>query len=102
MKENGHIYVEDYVANSLLSPQVQNTLKEVVQSSYVPTRETYRHPLERVGFTDICFIDLTTKWKPWVEERYQKFIKSKEESIQIFGEEVYENRSQFYRIENLY
>ncbi len=103
LKENGRIYVEDYVANGPLSPQVQSTLKEVVQSSYVPTRETYRHHLERAGFTDICFIDLTTEWKPWVEERYQKFLQSKEESIKMFGQEVYEHRSQFYRtISNLF
>ncbi|MDJ0600527.1 MAG: methyltransferase domain-containing protein, partial [Crocosphaera sp.] len=97
LKENGCIYIEDYVANCTLSPEIQNTLKEVVQSSYVPTREAYRNHFERAGFTDICFIDLTTGWKPWVEERYQKFIQSKAESIKIFGEEVFEHRSGFYR-----
>ena len=97
LKENGCIYIEDYVANCNLSPEIENTLKEVVQSSYVPTREAYRYHFERAGFTDICFIDLTTGWKPWVEERYQKFIKSKEESITIFGEEVFQHRSEFYR-----
>ena len=97
LKENGYIYIEDYVANCTLPAQVQTTLKEVVQSPYVPTRETYRNHLERAGFADICFIDLTTAWKRWVEERYQKFLSSKEESIKIFGEEVYEHRSQFYQ-----
>ncbi|MGB3535001.1 MAG: hypothetical protein WBA13_15995 [Microcoleaceae cyanobacterium] len=42
-------------------------------------------------------IDLTTGWKHWVEERYQKFIQSKAESITIFGEDIFEHRSGFYR-----
>ncbi|NEQ87122.1 MAG: cyclopropane fatty acid synthase, partial [Moorea sp. SIO2I5] len=46
---------------------------------------------------DICFIDLTTGWKRWVKERYQKFLQSKEESIQLVGEDVYEHRCQFYQ-----
>lgn len=41
LKENGCIYIEDYVANYSLPPQIQTTLDEVVQASYVPTRETY-------------------------------------------------------------
>ncbi len=97
LKDNGLIYIEDYVANGPLTPEVQTTLEEVVQSSYLPTRETYRNHLERVGFADICFIDLTTGWKGWVKERYQKFLQSKEESIQLFGENVYEHRRQFYQ-----
>lgn len=97
LKENGRIYIEDYVANCILAPEIQNTLQEVLQSSYVPTRDVYRNHFERAGFTDICFIDLTTGWKPWVEKRYQKFIQSKEESTAIFGEEVFEHRSGFYR-----
>ncbi|MDJ0515954.1 MAG: hypothetical protein QNJ74_06690 [Trichodesmium sp. MO_231.B1] len=68
------------------------------ESSYVPSRETYRYHFERAGFTDICFIDLTTRWKPWIAERYQKFLQSKEESIKIFGEDFYDHRSQLYRI----
>ena len=97
LKENGHIYIEDYVANCTLTPEIKTTLKEIVQSSYIPTRETYRQHLERSGFSDICFIDLTTGWKLWVEERYQKFLHSKEESIKIFGEKIYEHRRQFYQ-----
>lgn len=98
LKENGYIYIEDYVANCTLTPEIQTTLKEVFESSYVPNRQTYRHHFERAGFTDICFIDLTTGWKPWIAERYQKFLQSKEESIKIFGEDVYEHRSRLYRI----
>ena len=97
LQENGCIYLEDYVANCELTPEVKTTLKEVVQAPYVPTREAYRYHLEQAGFTDICFIDLTTKWKPWVKERYEKFIASKEESIPIFGQAVFEHRSGFYR-----
>lgn len=100
MKENGCIYIEDYVANRTLTPSLETTLKEVVQSSYIPNRESYRHHLERAGFADICFIDLTTGWKAWVKERYQKFLSSKEESIKVFGKEVYEHRSQFYQTIN--
>ena len=96
LQENGCIYLEDYVANCPLTPEIKTTLKEIVQSSYVPTREAYRYHIERAGFTDICLIDLTTVWKPWVEERYQKFIDSKDESITIFGKEVFEHRSEFY------
>ncbi|NEO92266.1 MAG: methyltransferase domain-containing protein [Moorea sp. SIO3G5] len=98
LKENGYIYVEDYVANCTLTPEVKTTLKEVFKSSYVPSRETYRHHFERAGFTDICFIDLTTGWQRCIKERYQKFIESKEESIKLFGEDVYEHRSRLYRI----
>ncbi|MBP0019996.1 MAG: methyltransferase domain-containing protein [Cyanobacteria bacterium SBLK] len=97
LKEGGYIYVEDYVANCVLDSQTQAILKEVVQAYYVPTRETYRQHLERAGFADICFIDLTIPWKPWVEQRYQKFIQSREESLSLFGREVYEHRSQFYQ-----
>ena len=98
LKENGCIYIEDYVANCTLTTEIQTTLKEVFQSPYVPTREIYRYHLERAGFTDICFIDLTTGWKRCKVERYQKLIQSKEELIKIFGEEVYEHRSRLYRI----
>ena len=98
LKENGCIYIEDYVANCPLSPEIETILQEVFQSSYVPSRQTYRYHLERAGFTDICFLDLTTGWKRCKVERYQKFIQSPEESIEIFGKEVYEHRSRHYRI----
>ncbi|NET46097.1 methyltransferase domain-containing protein [Okeania sp. SIO2B3] len=98
LKENGYIYVEDYVANCTLTPEVKTTLREVFKSAYVPTRETYRHHFERAGFTDICFIDLTTGWKRCKAERYQKFTESKEESIKLFGEDIFEHRSRLYRV----
>lgn len=72
----------------------------MVQFSYVPTREIYRHHLEHAGFADIYFIDLTTGWKAWVKEHYQKFFSSKEESIKVFAKEVYEHRSKFYQTIN--
>ncbi|MEM9540686.1 MAG: methyltransferase domain-containing protein [Cyanobacteria bacterium P01_E01_bin.42] len=97
LKEQGCIYIEDYVANSPLDAQTREVLEEVVQAYYVPTREVYRQHLERAGFADICFIDLTLPWKPWVDERYEKFLQSREEALSLFGSEVYEHRIQFYK-----
>ncbi|NER49409.1 MAG: methyltransferase domain-containing protein [Symploca sp. SIO1A3] len=98
LQENGRVYIEDYVANYTLTPEIQTTLQEVFYAPYVPTREAYRNHLERAGFTDICFIDLTTGWRRCKVERYQQLIESQTEFIKVFGEEVYENRSQLYRI----
>jgi len=103
LKEGGQIYIEDYVANAPLTPDIQAKLRDEVQAPYVPTHDVYRHHFEQAGFTDICFVDLTTGWRSWVEERYQNFIKSKEESVRIFGEDAYNHRSQFYQtIHNLF
>ena len=103
LTEGGRIYIEDYVANAPLTPDIQATLRDVVQAPYVPTRDVYRHHFEQAGFTDICFIDLTTGWRSWVEQRYENFIQSKDESVRVFGEDVYNHRSQFYQtIHNLF
>jgi SAM-dependent methyltransferase len=69
LKPGGKIYIEDYFARTALSKEVADQLRDIVSCPYLPSRDQYIADLEKAGFRDVQFEEVTEEWAEFVHER---------------------------------
>jgi cyclopropane fatty-acyl-phospholipid synthase-like methyltransferase len=89
MKPGGTLFVEDYYCRSPFSEDEAKSLVEDVYAFDLPTRDEYISQLEASGFHHIQFIDKSSEWTTYVQERMTKFVSSKSQFEEIHGEPTY-------------
>lgn len=96
MKPGGTLFVEDYYCRSPFSEDEAKSLVEDVYAFDLPTRDEYISQLEASGFHHIQFIDKSSEWTTYVQERMTKFVSSKSQFEEIHGEPTYLSLLHFY------
>ena len=71
-------------------------LNEMVHAPTVTSKAEYASALMRAGFVDVHMDDMTKAWKPWTKARFEKYRASRDATIAMHGQDVYENRVKFY------
>lgn len=69
LKQGGKLYIEDFFARTALSKEVGDQLRDVVSCPYLPSRDQYISDLEKAGFRDVQFEEMTEEWAKFVHER---------------------------------
>lgn len=96
LKPGGTFLIEDMVALHPFSDEENSLLRKVVLAPYIPNCETYRIDLEKTGFVNLKFEDLSDSWKDWVNFRYQLHNQNKEELLKLYDEAVFKSQASFY------
>ncbi len=95
LKPGGRFLIEDMVQIGDFLPDEQVKLHNVISARDIITQSEYLQLLNRAGFQDLKVEELTTSWISWCNQRYQQFISDKN-NPQLFGEQIFESRKQFY------
>merc|ERR1740138_772308 len=75
-----------------------SNLNNVVSAHTVTSKEAYVTELERVGFVDIDVVDLSESWTLWTKARHESYRASKEETIKMHTEKLFNDRVNFYQV----
>lgn len=97
LKPEGRFYIEDYYAAQDLPECDRQSLAEIIACPYLPSREQYVEDLEKAGFQDIEFVDISALWQPWLQERYEKFELQREYYQALFDVDMVNSYSHFYQ-----
>jgi len=99
VKPGGTILIEDL---ALVGPSftVQETadLQNVVNAPAVTSIAEYVSALESAGFIDIEVVEVSAVWRDWTKARHESFKASREETVRLHGEELFESRCRFYNV----
>eukprot|EP00933_Yihiella_yeosuensis_P081128 TRINITY_DN94678_c0_g1_i1.p1 TRINITY_DN94678_c0_g1~~TRINITY_DN94678_c0_g1_i1.p1 ORF type:complete len:656 (-),score=115.37 TRINITY_DN94678_c0_g1_i1:75-2042(-) len=99
LKPGGTVFFEDLaLVGTAFTEQEDKDLKEVVGCPKLTSAADYAEELKRVGFVDIEIVDMSAPWKKWTKARHEGFRATKEDSIKLYGEELYESRCRFYEV----
>uniref|UniRef100_A0A7S4GP87 Methyltransferase type 11 domain-containing protein n=1 Tax=Oxyrrhis marina TaxID=2969 RepID=A0A7S4GP87_OXYMA len=100
LKPGATFIIEDFMAkpNTTLTDHEQDRLRNVVSAPTVTTGEDYVAALQAAGFVDLEVVDLSSVWQPWTKARHELYVESKEETVKMHGEEIFNNRVKFYKV----
>jgi len=103
LKPHGKFYIEDYYAVQKLTQAEAGALAEIIACPYLPNREQYIEDLEKAGFTNIEFTDVSELWQPWLQARSEKFAQSRIYYENLFDVDLVNSYSHFYQtVANLF
>lgn len=90
LKPGGKIYIEDYYAQAEMDEWTAAMVETVVSCPYLPSRETYVRDLEKAGFGNVQFQDVTERWRffVWQRARGYKLDEEKDATVEKFYDEV--------------
>jgi len=97
LKPGGTFYIEDYFERQPLTVTDEQILNHVVSCPSLPTLNQYQADLEKAGFVDLEFQEVTDLWLPWVQDRVANFTAKEDYYTRIHGAIVYQSFSQFYQ-----
>jgi len=99
MKPGGTALIEDLaLVGPSFTAQETADLQNVVNAPAVTSIAEYVFALEKAGFIDIEVVDLSAPWRDWTKARHESFRASREETVSLHGEELFESRCQFYSV----
>lgn len=95
----GTFLIEDFalVGKEFTTTESSN-LKNVVSANTVTSFEVYAAELEAAGFADIEMVDLSDPWKRWTKARHESYRASKEETVKMHSEKLFNDRVAFYEV----
>ena len=99
LKESGSFGIEDYCLKDPSKPFTKaekEAQPEIVGAVYVPCQDDYKNQLEKAGFQNVQFEDLTETWCQWTIGRRNRFLEKKDEHVNLHGEQVYKSMETFY------
>ena len=99
LKESGSFGIEDYCLKDPSKPFTKaekEAQPEIVGAVYVPCQDDYKNQLEKAGFQNVQFEDLTKAWRQWTIGRRNRFLEKKDEHVNLHGEQVYKSMETFY------
>jgi len=99
IKSGGTFLIEDFaLVGEGFSVKEDINLKTVVSANTVTSKADYIAELEAVGFVDIEVDDLSDSWRRWTAARYETYRASKEQTIKMHGEKLFNDRVAFYEV----
>jgi SAM-dependent methyltransferase len=100
LRPGGTFLIEDFAAKpgAEFTEKENDSLLNVVSAPNVSTPKRYVEDLERAGFVDIEVVDLSSIWSRWATSRHVLYRESKEETIQMHGEAIFDSRVKFYKV----
>ncbi len=96
LRPGGSLYVEDLYCRAALTEDEAATMRDKLFSNTLPTRDGYIAELERGGFRDIRFDDMTGKWAAFTRDRLSAFRAGRSEYIARHSEATYDSLEAFY------
>ncbi len=97
LKSNGSFFIEDLIIRRPLSQEEQEILSEKVSAITLTSLEAYREDLKSVGFGNLRFKIMNEPWQAWTKKRYEDFVKDEKQQRLVFGDEIYQERRDFYQ-----
>jgi cyclopropane fatty-acyl-phospholipid synthase-like methyltransferase len=97
LKPGGTFFIEDLVERKPFSEEEKHTLLTKVSAPSVSNKEAYTEDLQQAGFTDLHITDMSDTWRDWCYQRYHDFVAEEDFNRRFFGDEIYQQRSSFYR-----
>lgn len=99
LNPGGTFLIEDFaLIGEAFTPQETEDLREVVSACSVTSSADYMAALERAGFADVVVEDMTPVWQPWTKARHVRYRESREETVLMHGEKVFNDRVAFYEV----
>jgi len=105
LKPGGTFIIEDFAAKPGLdfTEAEKDGLLNVVSAPNVSTIDKYIADLESAGFVDVQAIDLSEIWQKWTKARHDLYVESREETVRMQGEKIFNSRVEFYKVvDNLF
>jgi cyclopropane fatty-acyl-phospholipid synthase-like methyltransferase len=96
LKQDGSMFIEDFVLRQVPSAEERHALKVKVLCPYIPDAETYRKHLREAGFAIEAFEDMTDSWKDFTADRLQVFRANRSRNLTIHGEAITDGLDDFY------
>jgi sarcosine/dimethylglycine N-methyltransferase len=97
LQPGGKGYIEDFFQRQPLTVEDKTQLSETIAFDYLPTREQYLLDLEKAGFVNVQFEDVTDLWQPWETQRAINFKQNKSRHLHLHGEEIFSSLSHRYQ-----
>jgi len=99
LKPGGTLLIEDFamVGNGFTEKE-SNDLVGTVSANTVTSVAQYVSELEAAGFVDVHVDNLTPEWKAWTKARHEAYRESKETTVQMHGEKLFNDRVAFYEV----
>lgn len=99
MKPGGTFLIEDFaLIGEKFTAKEDSNLKNVVSANTVTSTADYIAELEAAGFVDIEVIDVSEPWTKWTKARHESYRASKEQTIKMHSEKLYNDRVAFYEV----
>jgi len=99
LKPGGTFLIEDFaLVGDEFTAREDSHLKNVVSAVTVTSQAVYVAELEAAGFVDIEVVELSEGWRKWTSARHQMYRASKEETIKMHGETLFNSRVAFYEV----
>lgn len=96
LKPGGTLFVEDFYCRSPFSEDEAKSLAKDVYAVDLPTQDEYISQFKASGFHNIQFIDKSSEWTTYVQERVVKFVSNRNQFEDIHGEPTYLSLLHFY------
>lgn len=87
LKPGGRLGFTDWIAHGELGEEESRILREVIAAVALSGADRYRACLEKAGFTDIRYEDLSEWWRGILRGRLEMFKSLKKETVRRFGEQ---------------
>jgi cyclopropane fatty-acyl-phospholipid synthase-like methyltransferase len=97
LKPGGQLFAEDFYARGSLTAVECDTLASKVYCSGLPSRFEYAAQLERAGFIDVEFADMTKIWTRFVRERSNSYQRDRTRHVDVSGARIFDGLDDFYR-----
>jgi len=99
-KPGGTFLIEDFAAKpgKSFTELERSSLLDVVSAPTVTTPEQYVADLHAAGFVDIRVVDLSEQWRKWTKARHDLYFESKDETLKMHGEAIFNSRLHFYKV----
>jgi len=99
LKPGGTFLIEDFaLVGDHFTAKESSNLTNVVSANTVTSKVDYIAALEAVGFVDIEVVDLSEQWQCWTKARHESYRASREETVQMHGEKLFNDRVSFYEV----
>lgn len=105
LRPGGTFVIEDFAARpgQEFTDTEKDNLLNVVSAPNVSTIDKYCEDLEKAGFVDIHAVDLSAIWQKWTKARHDLYVESREETVKMQGEAIFNSRVAFYKVvDNLF
>lgn len=95
MEKKGKLYIEDYYAKNQLTQEEKSLLLNVISCERLLSKEEYIVGLEKNGFSEIEFVDMTSNYHNFLKERNSDWKSKEQDNIKLYGQEIFERWSKF-------
>jgi len=99
LKPGGTLLIEDFaMMGKGFTEKESSDLVGVVSANTVTSVAQYISDLEAAGFVDVHVDNLSPEWKAWTKARHEAYKDSKETTVKMHGDKIFNDRVAFYEV----